>query len=191
MTPHSDAEVFFGMPIAAQESLPVLVKEREDDDENRYTEDMVERYYLWASWLYKFDKDASKKEFEKAWRILSTYIRHGAGDEPGLWNITPRYQAARIAGWLDRPKEKISYMSQLLSGDATQGAQGNECRMRYYHFHRERGHLPRNLYHDLTRINNRLYERVYGKTMSGEPTGIAIPPTVNFPESKKREKSNR
>ena len=54
--------------------------------------------------------------------------------------------------------------------------------MRFYHFHRERGHLPRNVRDDLTRGMNRLYERVYGKAMSGRPLSPQVPLRKKFPE---------
>ena len=115
--------------------------------------------------------------------MVSEYIRAGAGDEPELWNITPRYQASRIAGWLDDKERQISYLSQLLSKDATAASEGRDCKMRFYHFHRERGHLPRNVRDDLTRGVNRLYERVYGKTMSGKTVTPQVPPEKNFPDA--------
>lgn len=176
------SEEVFGFPVAESQSVHFRVKS-EPIDKNRFIEDTVERHYLWACRLYKFDRSASKKEFEKAWNGVQDYLRLGGGDEPELWNITPRYQASRIAGWLDRREEEIAHLSSLLSKNAEAD---KDCRMRFYHFHTERGHLPPNVRDDLTRGLNDLYERVYAKTMSGEPARVRPPMGKNFPEDKQQ-----
>ncbi len=182
-----NAQGFFGMKASPSEgAVPegiIWRVKRCEGDESRCLEDLIERHYLWACWLYKFDRVASKKEFQKAWELVSNYLRQGAGDGPGLWNITPRYQASRIAGWLDDKVSQISYLSQLIAEDSTAAANGQDCKMRFYHFHQERGHLPPNVRDDLTFGLNRLYERVYGKTMSGQPVPPMEPLGKNFPEA--------
>ena len=177
------AEALLGVRALTSRAVVFAVKSPRPEGDDLFTEDLIERHYLWGCWLYKFDRVASKKEFEKGWELVSEYIRAGAGDEPELWNITPRYQASRIAGWLDDKERQISYLSQLLSKDATAASEGRDCKMRFYHFHRERGHLPRNVRDDLTRGVNRLYERVYGKTMSGKTVTPQVPPEKNFPDA--------
>lgn len=176
-------ENFFGIRGGFGGDFELLVKDRIAGDSNRYTEDFIQRYYLYGSWLYKFNKKSSKQEFEKGWRLVSKYIRDGAGDEPDLWNITPRWQASLISGWLDRPHDEISNLSKLLSNNATQFANNKECKMRYYHFGKEKGHLPRNIKDDLGRKVNRLYESFYGKTMNGRPTQALRPWPRRFEDS--------
>lgn len=176
----NSAEEFFGVRTSPSQDAVFRVKNKGDEDD-RYTEDLIERHYLWACWLYKFDRAASKKEYEKAWALVQDYLKSGAGDEPGLWNITPRYQATAIAGKVDYHKEAIAYLSQLLSKDATERANGRDCKMRFYHFYRERGHLPHNLRDDLTRGLHRMYEQFYGKTMQGVPVE-RLPIRKKFPD---------
>lgn len=196
----ADAEDFFGLPGACNSEFGFRVKAATPSDGNRYTEDLIERHYLWAGSLYKFDRATSKKEFEKAWKLVQYYLRQPtpgpppenmlrdaegdilyAGDGPGLWNIAPRYQAFSIAAKLDYHKEAVAYLSQLLSTDATERENGRDCRLRFYHFHGERGHIHHNLKGDLGLRLKEMYEQVYGKTMQGVP--IERPPLrKNFPD---------
>ena len=60
---------FFGLPAILGSGPPVIVKEREPGDANRYLEDLIERHYLYGDALYSFDAGASKKEFEKGWGV--------------------------------------------------------------------------------------------------------------------------
>lgn len=182
------AEDFFGMRTSPSRDVVFRVKRRhqEDDETGRYTEDLIERHYLWAVWLYKFDRQASRKEFEKAWTLVQEYLARGGGDEPELYNITPRYQAHLIAKWLDKNERAVSFLSQLLSTNRDPG----ECRMRYYHFGRERGEIPRNQAGDLALGLNRLYEQVYRKTMRGEPIE-SVPLRKHFPEEEDGGSSKR
>jgi len=174
----NDASRLFGMELFRSRDVVFRVKECEPHT-NRAVEDRIERHYLWAMWLYKFDRPASKVEFLKAWDLVWEYVRRGAGDEPGLWNITPRYQAAQIRGWLDDPSSEISYLSQMLSKNAGP----DECRMRYYHFGRERGHLPRNVHGDLALELNNRYEAFYGKAMNGRAVQARRPWPKKFADS--------
>lgn len=177
----SDFEAIFGIRGGIGGEFAIVVKDRTGSDPNRYREDLVERYFLWGVWLYKYDGESSKKQLEKSWHLCMDYLRRGAGDQPNLWNITPRWQASLISGWLDRPKDEIMYLSKLLSQHDTMIANGKECKMRYFHFGRERGALPINVKHDLGRKVNRLYERVYGKTMSGRKLPPMPPVRKRFP----------
>lgn len=154
----------------------IIVKERNHRDNNHYMEDLIERHYLWGSTLYRFDRKASKKEFQTAWDLVQQYLHRGAGDEPGLWNVTPRYQAFMIADKLDNNEQSISYLMQLLARNGT-----TKLKMRYYHFGPARDKLPRNLAGGLTQGLNNAYEQVYGKTMRGEPV-TRLPIKKNFPD---------
>jgi hypothetical protein len=196
----TDGEDFFGLPGACNSEFGFRVKAATASDRSRDTEDLIERHYLWGGSLYHFDRAASEKEFEKAWKLVQDYLREPtpgptpenmlrdaeghmlyAGDELSLWNITPRYQAFLIAAKLDYHKKAVAYLSQLLSKDATERAHDRDCRMRFYHFHSERGHLPHNLRGDLGIRLNRMYEQVYGKTMRGDPLQDVPPPRRHFP----------
>lgn len=167
VTPLEGSEDFFRLPVLARLAPPLRLKELVPGEEERLTEDSIERLSLWGQWLHEFDKRGSKKAFTRAWELLNEYEKRGFGDEPDLYNITPRWQASVVAGWLDRPRDEISNLSNLLSSDATAAANGKECKMRYYHFGLERGHLPRNMDNDLVLKLNNLYESFYGRRMNG------------------------
>lgn len=194
------AQRFFGTTTTAWQDVVFRVKSRGDDGTARQTEDLIERHYLWACWLYKFDRAASKKEFERAWELVQDYLKRPtsgpppddvlrdaegrvlkAGDEPGSWNVTPRYQAMLIARWLDKHTEEFRYMQQIA---AKNGAAKNgelKLKMRYYQFGPAQDQLPRNQAGELVHGLNRLYEQLHGKTMSGRRVE-RLPLRKHFPD---------
>lgn len=177
------AAEFFGLPVGGTRNFGVRVKARTSGDEDRYVEDLIHRHYAWGVWLYKFDKTASKKEFEDAWKLLTNYLERGAGDEPNAWNITPRFQALMLSGWLDRPEDELRYLGQVLDHDSDAKIEGRQCKMRFYYFGSERGQLPRNLRDDLVLKRYRFYETLYGQRMNGQTVQPLRPWPRKFADS--------
>lgn len=179
---HADA--FFGLPVRCFSEWALCVAAPSpQENADRNTEDLIQQHYLWAMTLYKFDRDASKRHFHEAWRLVRDYLKRGSGDQAESWNITPRWQASLIARSLDRPQEEIGYLSELLSGHEKQLGKGGQCKMRYYHFGRDVGALPVNIKDDLGRKVNRLYESFYGKTMNGRSIEPLRPWPKKFEDS--------
>lgn len=164
----SRAGGILGASVFIRSGPGVSIVEDPNRNADRDVEDVVQRLYLAGHWFYSFDKPTSRKFFQDAHDLLCDYRRRGFGDSARAWNITPRWQSHLITEWLDRPKESIAFLSDVLSGHGTMRNLGQECMMRYYHFGLERGFLPSNVEGDLSQKVNRLYEALYGRRMNGQ-----------------------
>ena len=82
--------------------------------------------------------------------LVDRYLAAGGGDEEGLYNLTPRYQAARIYQTLGLRQQAIAFYTHVVQGVA------KESKMRFAHFGRERGLLPHTFAENLIMVTKRL-----------------------------------
>jgi len=141
----STAEAFFGLPVVLKVEYRILVRRAAAGDELRLAENVIERHYTTGVALKPWDEPGSTDHLQTARRLVEELLRSGAGDEEGLFNITPRYQAARIYAALEMYDQVIAYYTRVIQGTI------RESKMRHAHFSRERGTLPMPYAQNLTR----------------------------------------
>jgi hypothetical protein len=100
-------------------------------------ENIIERHYRTGIDMREWDKPAGEAHLHEAKALVEELLRSGAGDEDGLYNVTPRHQAARIYQDLGLYQDAIAMITRVIQGLE------RECKMRHAHFGRERGSLPR------------------------------------------------
>ncbi len=105
-------------------------------DPDRMVENRVEGLFLTAVAIRPSNPGRAAQHLDAAWSLVQEYLREGAGEANGLYNLTPRYQAARIAEALGRTLDALGYYAQVVQGVA------RDSKMRFGHFGRERGPLP-------------------------------------------------
>ncbi len=155
--PAPTAGAHFQAAAEFQADFRIAVVQRSKGDDDRFREDRIEGHYLTASALKDWDAPARQRHLLAAKRLVEDYLASGAGDEEGLFNVTPRYQAARIHAALGERQEAIAFYTQVLQAVA------RESKMRLAHFGRESGLLPENYADNLIRAVKRLRDSEPGR----------------------------
>jgi hypothetical protein len=134
LTPRGGASGHFGA--AAEFRCDMRFEVLPAGEADRMLENRIEGLFKTALAVRAFDPGRAAQHLDTAWALVTKFIADGAGDGGGLFNITPRYQAGRIAEALGRRLDALGYYSQVVQGVA------KESKMRFGHFSRERGLLP-------------------------------------------------
>ncbi len=144
------AETLFGCTFVVKEDFRILLRAMHPGDELRLKENMIEFHYRTGGQLRVWNTGAGDAHLEKAKDLVERLLRSGAGDEEGLYNVTPRYQAVCIYQALGMNEEATAMLTHVLQGICRQS------KMRYAHFGTERGLLPRTRADHLIAHLNRL-----------------------------------
>jgi hypothetical protein len=145
---------------------------RSDDEANReeLDEQLIERHYLWGTALRQRGIIEGDEVLKRGFELVKAYIDRGAGDGDEVYNLTPRYQAARLLKRMDQKREAIAYLQRAYS----QGVAAKECRWRPYLFGPDsngnhRGPMPQRVKDVIYRVLQRLYMEEYGRSLHGIP----------------------
>jgi len=166
----SEGAEFLGAAVGFNVDFRMSVRSGVGATTEDITEQQVQRYSLWGSALQQRGMPESQKVLEEALVLTRAYLEKGGGDKEGIYNVTPRYQAAILLMGLGRKKESVAMLQRAYS----EGAAAKQCRWRPYLFLPDddgnfEGPMPQHVKDVIYRVLQRLYMEEYGRPLHGIP----------------------